>query len=415
MAIRSQRAGGAISPRLPKATRAMAAAVADQFVSSGTNFLVITSAATASSASQFGRFGVAVVAVQLAIGALRASVIDPTASRFSSSPPLRMRGVQDALAITLAFSAVLGAAFLAMALVLPVDRALLLGLLVALPALLSQEALRTMAFMLERPRVALASDCLALILVVLALFVSGRIVGPAAHLAVWGASAAAASFVAAVALRAYPSWSVPRAWLSECKPAALRYLGEFGSLLVTGHVCLLALGAMHGAYAVGPVKAIQALFGPVNVLSVAAQTVGVPYLAKTSPGRCSRVAIGVSVGVALAAALWAAALLAIPDELGAGLFGATWSSTRELVIPWGVLLVATAALVGPNAMARARNNFRPVLRAGLVAALVGGPFAVVGGAAFGGAGYVLGMGLGYLAGASIAWRSVRLQDDLEMA
>jgi hypothetical protein len=173
----------------------------------------------------------------------------------------------------------------------------------------------------------------------------------------------------------------------------------------SGQATLLALGLVAGLVALGAIRGSQVLFGPVGVLF------GGAYLAlgaegarlRGRPRRLLRLMEVASVVLFLTGAISVMAAALAPPRLGHVIFGATWDTTRQVIVPVGISLlgncVAAGGLVGLRALAAARASLR--------ARLLGLPIAVLGpvvGGFWGARGFAIGLAVSSWAAAAIWWK-----------
>ena len=385
--------------------------MADQALSSATNFGVTIAVARAVSPPEFGAFAV-VYALSFALLQLsRAMGTEPLVVRFSGAPDRERRTATESAAGAAVAVAVPGGAMTACA-ALAFDGALrsaLLALAAVLPGLLLQDAWRFGFFAMGRPARAAANDlvwALAQVAAVGAVLAGGWTTAGAFVLAWGGAATLAAAFgFAQTGLRPRPGRL--RAWLRQHSDLVPRYVGEFAVFRSSAQLTLYLVGAVAGLAALGSLRAAQVLLGPLNVVYLGATAFAVPEAARagvTSPGRLGRLALQVSGTLTVISLAWGVCLLLLPDDVGRALLGAMWPLARPLLVPVLIGAIASAATVGPWVALRALGAASASLRArSTVAAInaVGG----VSGALLGGApGAAYGLAAGSLASVAVWWQ-----------
>jgi hypothetical protein len=353
--------------------------IADQALSSATNFAASIVIAREASASGFGAFGVAFFVYLVVVGLTRAVAAEPFLVRHSSVG--RSLGADDETRAEA--ESALGAAFACGVLgALPIGvGAAALGGTVAdalwptallLPLLLVQDIARYLRVGAGRARRAVASDAAWGVLLV-----------PAFWLAIdrgdasvwwlttaWAATGALAGMVA-LGPDLIPSPRRALAWWRTQRDLGARYAGEFLAGSGARHVSFLLMGAVSGTTAVASVRAVQVLFGPLNVLLMGAQLVGVPEavrIQRDSPERLR--GFGDRIGLALAACALAVGVgvLLLPDDWGTELFGDSWAAGSELVGYQMAADTGAALVIGSLLVLRALGAAKQSLRARLTVA-----------------------------------------------
>jgi O-antigen/teichoic acid export membrane protein len=255
-------------------------ALADQLVSSASNFALGVLIARAGGAGALGAFGIAFVVWVAVLGVNRALVAEPMTVAGSTEDPGSQLG--EGLSATLVLGVVVAAALALLGgalLLVGLPTGALLALAPWLPSLLAQEYFRLMAFRLQRPLQALISD------IVFAATQAGVIVAlyaldersVAAFLTAWGMGAtfAAAASFAMRGMRA----SDCRGGVAHLQGLWTRsrwFLAEFGTSFVAGQGYLLLLPILLSTAEFGVFRAGQSLIGPIVVLFLAGAGVGLP-------------------------------------------------------------------------------------------------------------------------------------------
>ncbi len=383
--------------------------VADQGVSSLTNFVLVIAAARNLSRSSFGAFGVALALYALALGISRAICSEPFAvccstatadqgteqARAAIGASLTVGGVA---AILLGGFAVVAGGELGRA-ALPVA--------LFLPTLLLQDAYRYVFISTKRPRAAFGNDMVwaAVQFSLLAMLASGS--GVVAIELAWGAGALAAAIVAVAQSRLVPAPGRTRQWLRRYRHLWPQFTTEFIAASCGWQFTLLALGVIGGLDAVGALRGGQTLVGPLNVFFLAVPLVAIAEGARlwksgrVDPVRFSR---WLSIGLAAMALMWGAALAVLPQSVGERLLGDTWSGARSLLLPLVLVMASVGAGLGALAGLRVLGAAGASLRARLVVV----PLVVVGSVAGAAIGDARGAAWGWAIATSLAvvvwWR-----------
>lgn len=410
MSVLDARQGG-VRGALRSASSRFGWGVADQALSSLTNFALGLIAAGSLSPERFGAFALVFAVYLVALGAGRAIVSEPFMVRFSAVSHVEWaRGVASATGAALVVGAAAGL-FCALAAGF-VDGSLTAGFLAlaaTMPGLLLQDAWRFTFFAQRRGSAALGNDLIwALILfpTVGVLLASGRTTVGWLVLA-WGVAGSVAGLAGLVQASVLPRPDRVLRWFRSQRDLVPRYAGEFAVTTVVSQSVVFGVGALAGLRQVGALRAGQLLLGPLNVVYLGVGAVAVPEGVRALKGSprdlmilCRRLALFLA-GVALVTGI---AIWAVPSSVGAALLGDNWSSGHRVVIPLAIGMAAFGVLLGAGiglrSLAAARLSFRARL---LVAPLVlaGG----LGGAALGGAmGAAWGLAAAQLGGAAIWWR-----------
>ena len=244
--------------------------VADQAVSSLTNFAVSIYVARTLGAVQFGAFSLAYVTYSFALNASRGLATDPLMVRFSGTDlPTWRRAVASCTGTAAAVGLVTGTCVLAAAALLDgTAKAAFLALGLTLPGLLLQDSWRYSFFALGRGSQAFLNDMIWAVALLPAL-VFLRATGHADvfwFVFAWGAAAAVAAAVGPLQARVVPRLSGARGWVSQHRDLGLRYLAEGTSNSASTQLRTYGIGFVLGLAAVGYVQAASTLMGPFMVI-----------------------------------------------------------------------------------------------------------------------------------------------------
>ncbi|MFE1546236.1 hypothetical protein [Streptomyces sp. NPDC058718] len=375
------------------AKRAMAGrlswGLADQAASSMTNFAVGIYVARSLGLGAFGVFGLAWVTYGVVLNVSRGLATDPLVVRFSGVPTASWRAaVARSSGAALGVGTAVGAACLLFGLALggSVGPAFVcLG--VVLPALLLQDAWRFAFFAAGAGRKAFANDLVWGVALVPAMVVAARVGSVAAFVLAWGASAAVAAVYGWTQSGIRPRVTQARAWLREQRDLGYRYLAENVTLSGASQLRAYGLGAIAGVGAVGAVRGAELLLGPFLAVLMGLSLVTVAEAArvlKRAPHRLGSFCLLLGGGQAVAALVWGAALLLVPDRAGELVLGGVWPSAAELIVPATLGVVGaglgTGAAAGLRALGAARRSLRAQLFASACYAVGGLGGAVAGGA-----------------------------------
>jgi O-antigen/teichoic acid export membrane protein len=382
--------------------------MADQGVSSLSNIVVAVIVARSVSAAEFGAFGVAMVVYQLGLGLTRAAVTDPLLSQHSHEPrDARARHVPRMVGSVLTLALALSVVVFAVGLVLngPAGQALV-ALAWVLPLALVQDLGRYI-FVIDRPQSALVIDSAWLVGIAVAMPLAPADAGVGWFVAAWGLSAGVGGLIAAFIERPSPRSIRPIAWLADEREASSRYVGEWMSSQLAGNLTTLAVGPIAGLPALGAVRAVQVLYGPLNTLHAGIYLAVVPDGARirNDRARLRRLMVASTALIVAAAAVWMIVCVLMPDSFGESLFGASWARGSDLVVPMGLAMIVSSAATGGFAGIRALGDPTASLRARL-ATMPGELAAPVSGVAVGGAsGFVYGLVIARSITSAVWWRA----------
>ena len=212
------------------ASRRLGWGLADQVVSSLTNYAVGIYVVHALGAVQFGAFSLAYVTYAFALNASRGLATDPLMVRFSGTDlPTWRRAVTDCTGTAAVMGLVTGACVVAAAGVLSgVVGSAFLALGLTLPGLLLQDSWRYSFFALGRGSRAFVNDTVWALTLIPAL-----VVLRATHHAdvfwvvfAWGITATIAAAVGPIQARVIPRLAGARRWVSQHRDLGPRYLAE---------------------------------------------------------------------------------------------------------------------------------------------------------------------------------------------
>jgi O-antigen/teichoic acid export membrane protein len=381
------------SARLSRAARGtlgrLSWGLADQAVSSLTNFAVGAVVAKCLGAAGFGVFTVAWVTYGVIINLSRGLATDPLVVRFSAAPEADWRvAVGRSTGSALAIGVVTGGLCVVGGLVVGGSVGsgfLALGLV--LPALMLLDSWRFAFFAAGRGARAFANDLVWAAALVPALYLAAHYDTVFAFVFGWGAAGAVAAISGALQARITPDLRGVRGWLRQHRDLGTRYMIENVSNSGAAQIRMYGLGAIAGLSAVGTVRGAELLLGPFMAVLMGLSLVAVPQAAqvlKHAPHRLPRFCILLGGGQAGAALLWGSVLFfALPDSLGERVLGEVWRPASELIVPATIAVAAagmcTGAATGLRALGASRLSLRAQLfqsvsyaTCGLIGAVLGG-------------------------------------------
>ena len=398
-----------------QASRRLSWGIADQAVSSITNFAVSIYVARILGAEELGAFSLAYVTYGFLLNASRGLSTDPLLVRFSGTDRATWRRAVAKCTGTAAVVGLLaGLCALAAAAVLHgTARASFLALGLTLPGLLLQDSWRFSFFALGRGYQAFLNDLVWAAVMVPALFLLRKTGHADAFWFVfaWGASATVGAAIGPLQARVLPRLSGAREWLWQHRDLGPRYLAEGTANSAATQMRNYGVGLMLGLAAVGYVQASTTLMGPFMVIFFGMGLVTLPEAARVlhrSPRYLPVFSAVVSLGLALLAAAWGAVLLvALPRGLGHWLLPQLWRPTYPLILPLTISVMGGCIQAGAGCGLHALGAARRSLRAMVVSSVIFIVCALAGTAAGGVRGSMYGIAVAGMLGAVVYWWELR--------
>ncbi len=388
--------------------------LADQAVSSLSNFAVGLVVARGLGAVDFGIFALAWATYGAALNVSRGLASDPFVVRLSGAEPAVWRaaltratgtavlvGISTGLLGVAAGAAIggpVGAAFAALGVVMPL--------------LLVQDAWRFGFFAAGRGSQAFLNDTIWTVALVPALLLAAGHGSVVAYILGWGGSAGVAAACGCVQARTVPRPQRVGSWLREQRDLGPRYVLENVSNSGSGQIRTYGLGAISGLVAVGAVRGAELLLGPFLAVLMGLSLVAVPEasrIARARPHRLARFCLLLGGIQAVAALTWGIGLLVLlPDAVGSKLLGDVWPAAAPLILP-ATLCVALAGISsGASTGLRALGAARRSLRAQILNTTLYATGGLVGAVLNGAVGSSWGVALGSVIGACGWWYQLRV-------
>ena len=228
----------------------------------------------------------------------------------------------------------------------------LVGLSVALPALLVQDACRFIALGQKRLKTAFLIDGIWILFLVPAFTIAhaAETNSVSTWLLLWGAGAFVSSLFGFMSLKCHPMPHLAYQWFRDNAPLSLRFLGEFGVTTAGNQLALFVVGAALGLEQVGALRGAQLMLSPINILSMGGAMVALPIAAswvsqERNPVSLCRVFSSFLGAVAL---IWGTIVYIVPADVGSQLLGDVWSSGHEVLIPMTIALAAAGVTLGAS-------------------------------------------------------------------
>ena len=352
------------------ASRRLGWGLADQVVSSLTNYAVSIYVVHALGAAQFGAFSLAFVTYGFALNASRGLTTDPLMVRFSGTDlPTWRRAVSDCTGTAMVVGLVAGACVLAAAAVLSgTTGSAFLALGLTLPGLLLQDSWRYSFFALGRGSRAFVNDTIWALTLIPAL-VMLRAIGHADVFWVvfaWGTTATIAAAIGPWQARVIPRPAGTWRWLSQHRDLGPRYFAEGTSQSAAVQLRAYSIGLVLGLATLGSVQAAATLFGPITILFLGMSLVAIPEAARVlrrSPRHLPLFCLGITGALSAAGFVWGIILLiAVPRGFGQWLLGPIWRSTYPLVLPQMLFVIGQGTGFGVGTGLHALGASRRSLR-----------------------------------------------------
>lgn len=385
--------------------------IADQGISSLSNFALGVIVARSMGPEQLGAFTLAYVTFGFVLSASRGTSTDPLLVRFSGpESSVWSRAVSAATATAMLTGLLCGTVCVMAGLLLPGDLGkAFIALGIGLPGILLQDSYRFAFFSCGRGGRAFLNDLIWGILQVSALLwlLWTTHLTVFTSLLAFGVTATLAAGFGAAQCRVAPRPRQVRPWLARHKDLGGRYLLENVSVGGARQIRMTVVGIVAGLSTVGAIRAAEILMGPFFVLLSGVSQVAVPEAKKVLtrlPAALGRFCFWLSAVQAGAAAIWGViAYTLLPLGLGALLLGANWYPAEPLLVPLTVTLVVGCFEIGATAGLRALGAARRSLSAQLASAAMYVAGGSIGAAVDGALGSCWGVAIATLLGACLRW------------
>ena len=343
--------------------------LADQVVSSLSNFAVSIFVVHVLGAVQFGAFSLAFVTYGFVVNASRGLATTPLMVRFSGTDlQTWRRAVAGCTGTAALVGLVAGACVLVVAAVLSgAAGAAFLALGLTLPGLLLQDSWRFSFFALGRGSQAFINDTIWTLTLIPALAVL-RVIGHADvfwFVLAWGITGNIGAAVGPWQARVVPRLAGAWKWVVEHRDLGPRYLAQGTSQNAAAQIRAYSIGAGLGLAALGSMQAATTLMGPMTILFLGTGLVAIPEAARVlrrSPRHLPLFCLVLSGGLSAAGLAWGIFLLvAVPKGFGSWLLGPIWRSTYPLILPSMIGIIGQSAgggAVGLFALGASRRSLR---------------------------------------------------------
>jgi O-antigen/teichoic acid export membrane protein len=368
------------------------ASVADQAVSSGSNFLVSVAIGRLGGASELGGFAIALFVWVAIIGVQRAVLSEPLiiVERDPGEPALLRRVFGSALVLALIIAAVVGA----IALVLLATGVSGIGgplgaFACVLPLLLGQDLWRAVAFGVHRPERALANDLLFIVVQVALMlsFAARDLTSAPWFVLAWGIGAAVGLAFGFVQFRLAPVLRPSLAVIRELWPTSRWLLRDFLTLFGARETYLIVVAVFVTSAEFGGLRAAESLLGPSAVILLSGGNVGLPgatraYRRGGSP-ELARYSRKMTLAVGLAQWTFCGLMALFGPWLLVELYGPEFEPYAYLVWFLAVRYAISVVNFGPSIAIKVAGLAREMFLARLVVTVISLPTAIVATAVYG--------------------------------
>jgi O-antigen/teichoic acid export membrane protein len=372
-------------------------ALADQLLSSVTNFLLGLLVARTVGVRDLGAFSVAYATFTFSLGAVRAVAGELLVIRHSALQAPEWRdGVARSTGAALLTGVVVGAGCLITGVGVGGSFGAVLTIVgLSLPFLLVQDVSRLALLARGRGSAAFLTDATwaVVMFMAFALFRGAGVSSITWFTAGWAGAGCLAAAVGLLQLKVLPCSPMAAVrWLRCHSDIAPRFLAEFAVTTGVSNVTFLAIGGIAGLGELGRLRAAEIVLGPISVLlggvGLVATAEGVRLL-RDSPKRLAHGCQSLSLALAVGVFAWGAIALAVPRSIGELVLRTNWDAGRLLLLPLLIAFVGYAssfgASIGLHCLAAARRSLRAKCIDGLLT-------------------LIFGLGGAYLAGAKgVAW------------
>jgi len=360
--------------------------VADQALSSLTNFALGILVARSATTAGFGAFSIVFTTFTVTLGLSRALTSEPLMVRYSGSArPVWQRGTAAATGTALAVGVAVGfiCGLVGWMIVGGTLGAPFLALGATLPGLLLQDCWRYAFFANGEGRKAFMNDalCAAVLVVVFGALIRSGGASIGLLVLAWGGASTVGAIVGVLQSSVAPTPQRGRRWASRHRDLIPRYVGEFVASSGGGQLSVYGVGLIAGLGTLGSLRAAYLMFGPLQVLFVGVALVAVPELVRVlrqSPRDLQLASGGLSMLLATVALGWGVAVMLTPAPLGRAILGPVWSAAHPLAIALTVGWIASGIIAGAAAAIRASAAARRGLTARVAGSLLGVGGAIIG-------------------------------------
>lgn len=329
-----------------------ALSMADQIVSSASNFVPGFFAAHMLDSSSFARFALIQVGYILAIGLFRTTLYEVAlvAGRTDSRRELLLSGLDVTILISLICTP------LVLGTIVMVGRAHLLAgvLCIAFAAMvLAQDGLRQVSLYLGGPGASLVNDTAWLMALTGSLMLSDKNPSLLGLVGICALTSIPGALLNGLHLKYRPSAQRALASLRHHNSLRLSFLGDWTIRQATAHFTLYGLASFAGPLAVAGVRGAQLLMGPINIFFAGAQITFQPWVVRLrdhEPSKLRRFIGALTAALSLVAICAGVIASLLPLSLLTEILGSQAEHAQNFIVPFSLYL-ASSALALPSSMA----------------------------------------------------------------
>jgi O-antigen/teichoic acid export membrane protein len=356
--------------------RRVAWGMADQVLSSASNFIITVIAAATLSAGAFGAFAMALTICIVAVSLARGLASDPLASAHAVDEAGTLTRVVRASAGVAATVGVASGVLTAVVAALAGGTLgrVLLALAVSLPGLVLQDFLRYALIVQGRAKQTFLNDLFWTVSQVG--FIFGAIAlggGPGSLLLAWGVACNLAAVLGLFQARTrIGGVRELRPWLREHRTLWPFFMLDNLVYQVTTLVLVVVISLSTTLAQVGGFRAATTLYAPLAIVGRGVVGVAVPELARRrhDPLAVRRASLLIAWLLAPTAVVWAAVLRLMPESWGHALLGESWTLAEPLLFLAGAATTVALFTVGTVAGIRALGAGRDGLTARVVVSVL---------------------------------------------
>ncbi len=344
--------------------------LASQAISSASSFLLTIAVLHEASISQFAVFSICFTTYLLLLQLSRSMFGLPTLILYSSDAGGGEGGLpqsRKAAGGSVVVGLMAAAALLITAVIVDAERGQYAAMGLVVPFLLYQDAVRHFAFARARPQIAAGSDGLWLGLQLLGT-VGALATGndsAVALIGIWGVSGAVGGIAAGLKLSYLPVIGSSFAWLksnaSLCRKLVTEFIANSGSY----YALLYGLAFVAGLDQLGALRAAHTFIGPVIVLLLGTNSLGVPESVrmKDDPSALLRFTSLIAGALAAVSLVWGVAIYYALPWLGPRFFTETWATARPLIPLLSLFAAGVGVSVGLTSGLRASSLHGWIMKA----------------------------------------------------
>jgi O-antigen/teichoic acid export membrane protein len=359
------------------ASRRLGWGVADQAISSLTNFALSVAVARLVPAADFGAFAVVFTTYLVALNVTRYLAAQPVSIRYGHVDLATWRtATAAALGLSVVLAAAMGVAMIVAGILLGGTLGMAyIAVGITLPGLLTQDCWRFAFFAQGRGDQSFRNDVTWAVILFAGLPVLAAIgqAGMVQIVILWGLAGTAATIVGVFQARTVPDVRQALAWWREHRDIGPAFLGSELAQVGSTQVTLYLVGALGGLAAAGSLRAAQVLLGPVNIATLGVYVSTIPLAARLDrqdPERFFRLCAALSGLLVVFTLAVVAAIGLFPEQIGSTLLGDSWAGASVVLLPVAISVTARMTWFGARLGLAAMEATDLILRWTIIGAVV---------------------------------------------